>query len=542
MEKGSFRPNNVVFSGNQGNSLSTLPKANTKEFEKRMLDQITFDGAIEIANDWREATNGSHISKEEYSNLYSAGYVSHTASEVEDIFHDWQDYQIVSQSYYIEPDTRNENEWTAVEGLWQEAKIGLIPPQFFIHSEGYKVEGSNSSSKKLSRHRLTSGSATAKVVLQRYYRYVLTDYILNKGTESGEEVSEDRKINIAMGFTVMTGKPLTSLIGAIKNSRPETTEAEILEAAEDLGVYDYIYPKSREKHLKTLVEVARPKPYKPEYSSNFPEELLSYEADETYFDLKRTQLVVGRVAIKEAMRAGRNISPLTELLINDGGIIQSQADRHRFKEWTKEDCLLYGKWLLKQLQGRDRFTYFTLERASRLRLGLGINGISNRFDNSLNNFYSELHISKKNIRGAYGHFSYGDMVRHVQVVGEANAGKVSERLIREYYQEYKDKGINVPSPAIIQKVCGAQIGEVIESAGYKVKRKADAEACVSGAVRFYDENGRFPCVADIIEAPYLHSWPTIRRYCGNINGLTEMAKQALTDRAEFEKSSQNLAA
>jgi hypothetical protein len=524
-------------------------KSNTNP-EKRRRDQLLFDETIRLGGDWLAASGGVSLTEKQFSSLYEAGFVSYPAGGVLEIFHDWEDYQRIAEIFYADSvEAQSKKEVELYKAIKQECEIGVAPEvflrEFALYTVGYcevaPASGQKGKVKKLQRYEETGGQADVKTVIQRYSKYQLADHLL-KDRPSNEPVSERRKASIAMGFGIDNGKPLSSFSGAMKNSFQFLLDSDVERASEELGIYDYIYPNSRSSHLKSLLAATRPKRVNINYKLSFPLELLDYEPEETYYDLDRTNLILGQTAVQAAMVKGRNILSLTQLLSDQDCDIASKADRQRFKEWTKEDCLNYGRWLIKILNGESRFTYYTLERASKLRLGLGINGVSNRFEGSLNGYFEELQVSKKNVRGRYNNSSYQDMVDHVKLVADQNAGKISERLLRQYYQEQKEKGIKVPSPAIIQKVCNAQIGEVFEAAGFKVKRKVDAEACIFGAVRFYDENGRFPKVADIIETPYLHSWPTIRRYCGSISGLTELAQRAMVLRVDNGQIGQRAAA
>jgi len=227
--------------------------------KNRELQQIIFDGAIGVACDWLEATDGEAISEEVFQNLYDNGYASNPLAEILEIFYDWEDYQTVAQSYFVEREDSEAAKEALVENLRQEAAVGLIPTVFFDKYETYRVENP-SGKKKLARYRVIDEvGAEDDTILQRYYKYLVVNHV-TRNQRPEDEISEERKINLALGFTLKTKKPLSGFYAALRNSIGSLTEEQLMLTVEELGAYDYIYPDSRKRHLQTLVEVGYSEP------------------------------------------------------------------------------------------------------------------------------------------------------------------------------------------------------------------------------------------------------------------------------------------
>ena len=248
----SLRPDDGPLSILRGIKRATL-ETQVKLSRTQELQQIAFEGAIGVACDWLEATDGEAITEEEFQNLYNNGYASNPAAEILEIFYDWEDYQTVAQSYFAEREDSEAAKKDLVKNLRQEAEMGLIPTVFFNKYDTYRVENP-SGKKKLTRYRLNADEKVDDdIILQRYFKYLVVNHV-TRNQPPEDEISEERKINLALGFTLKTEKPLAGFYAALKNSIGTLTEEELMLTVEELGAYDYIYPYSRRRHLETLVE------------------------------------------------------------------------------------------------------------------------------------------------------------------------------------------------------------------------------------------------------------------------------------------------
>jgi hypothetical protein len=290
----------------------------------RDLQQIIFEAAIETACDWFEATEGEPLSKQVFQNLYDNGYASNTPAEILEIFYDWEDFQAVAQSYYEERENPNVAKKKLVESLRQEATAGLVPAVFFKKAETYRINNP-SGKKKLIRYRITEEEATDEVILERYYKYLVADYV-TRNRESEDEITEERKINIALGFTQETKKPLSSFYTALKNSNSSLTREQLILAIEELKAFEYIYPESRDNHLNTLLLASK---------------VGGSEKPEYYYDLK----------LKKVIMLGRTALDLV-----------APSDGRRHLEWLKEQKkLLIGSTAVKAfIAGEERGSLYEL--------------------------------------------------------------------------------------------------------------------------------------------------------------------------------------
>lgn len=518
-------------SGDRRASYSESP---IKSVEKRSIDQHIFDESIEIACDWLEAT-GRSITKQEFDNLFSANYASYRVSDVERIFYDWQDYQQISESYYEEPEAKAQKQWELAESLHQKAAAGLIPKELLLKSESYTVKNPSEGKKDLLRQKLTGDYAASDIILKRYHKYLLLNHLLT--TDSLEkEVTEERKINIALGFSASSQKQLSSFTSEVKKSHSLITETDIQSAADDLGISQYIFPEFRQEHLRSLVDAAR----QPEYYYHPKTKkvivlgkvaLSSFSSSEgkDYLEIlkNKKRLHIGKAAtnaIKVIKDAGDEVYELRELLINPEGKIEAKPNYLReFRELSKQDCKAYGSWLL-DLVGDDPSVYNVnlLERAFRLQLGPGPRAIASksRFKN-LSQFYRDLGLDRRRT-GWYTHWTFNTAVRHVAAVALANEGRVTKNMLRERIV----LGMNEPSPKTIEERWG--FNNVLVAAGLPIHNpKLGPEVCIEAGVRFFKENGKVPKRSDIKETDYIPSENTIAKYCGGIRNFQQLIIKGL---------------
>jgi len=527
-----MRPGHRPFSIQQTNERLKLNHTFDRD---RKMQQLIFDEAINIACDWLEATGGEPIEEEVFKNLYQNGYASYTNAVILEIFYDWKDFQSVAQTYYEEREDIAQTDKALVQNLQQEAAVGLVPSEFFKKAEAYKIDNPNGK-KKLLRYRLTDESASDKDILQRYYKYLVADFVTRE-RDSDKEITEERKINIALGFSVATEKPLSSFFAALKNSNSSLDEEQLMLAIDELGAYDYIHPESRQHHLKQFLEAGKPMP-----------------PSEYYYDLKTNKiLVLGRTALSQFTESqnyivwlkeqkllrlignefdvrdnkkleDQKIQSLAMLLTNENIAIEGHGEnRNKHRPWPKELYIEYGRWLMN-LADLDASI---ITRAHRLGLGPGVEAFSSqkRFG-SLTQFFSELGFTNRTPKGKMDSMSSDAIIGHVKKVAELNSGKVTVKLLRDYYQSQAIK--DAPSIYMLSKLTKGRLSELVEAAGFRVhNKKYGAEGCLDMVKDFIKNEGRIPNAKDFDKNPGLPSRPTIYRYFGDLDGLKAILSQEI---------------
>jgi hypothetical protein len=280
MEASKTGPSNADFALNGFDSRSVLPNKKN-ESDQSKLNEILRSCSIEVAGDWLDATNGEFITPKEFQNLYEAGYASVSSIEIDNLFSGWEEFYRVSTEQYVTPEEKEEDLWRKVEALRIEAENGNIPIELFLDIKNVPTH-KNKHGRMLNDKEFTNKYASLREIYKRYHKYLLVDHLL-KDSSDAQEVSEERKISIAVGFTIKTGKPLSSLTAALKNSRSDLQDQDVNLAMEELGFYEYINYGSRGDHLKTILAIGRPSELpKPEY----------------YYDpAKQTMVMLGATAL-----------------------------------------------------------------------------------------------------------------------------------------------------------------------------------------------------------------------------------------------------
>jgi hypothetical protein len=255
MEHGRYGLNSPILTGNQYDSLAVLPNTKSRIDPEKAAQHLLFNEATRLAGDWLEATDGQDITQQQYDSLFENGYVSHSSEAVSEIFYDWEDYQLVARDFLL--DRRKQKslkDSTLIEQARAEISDELLPEMLLRNSERYTTKNKRKGGKPLVRYRFTDEEAPSEVILERYARYILADYLLHD-RPSGKEVTEERMIGIALGFSYKSNKPLSSFLGSLKNSHPFLTDNDVERAAEEFGLYDYLYPKSHQDHLREIRKV-----------------------------------------------------------------------------------------------------------------------------------------------------------------------------------------------------------------------------------------------------------------------------------------------
>ncbi len=520
-------------------SIKTARESELKQQEWNRQHAV-FVSATSVGADYLEST-GAPPSEAVMDILQLNDYSPYTSQDIlqSGVFYDWKDYlSFVEQK---QKDRLSEDEMGKEQILSEVAIMidnGDLPFIFVADLEPYKSEEKqakieNDGQKSINdTKRLTGAIADRDELIKRFARYqIATELVIEKEDEKGSHSRRlqninIRRLNIALGVNIDTGKILNhAFVQEIKGSNNLLSIEDIKNSEIYQKWYDVLHPVERKKYLEDLEEAGHSAKIAM-YSSSFPSEQLSiYEPSETFYDTSDSSLMIKLG--KTAVQASKKIVPLAEIMSDTNYQFDTRADANRFREWSQDDCLKYGEWLVRFV---PKLNFYSIERASKLHLGPGVYGIQRRFNGSLHNYFSDLGAPQKHARYSYKRYSQDYVVDYIRSVAELYEGKMSEKILRMHYQKMKEEGIKVLSPNTIEKAGEAPIGLLFEIAGFAPKnRKTDAKGCVEGAIRFYHENGRLPHVADINESPYLPSWPTIRRYCGSIGGLHEMSFQAMTE-------------
>jgi hypothetical protein len=447
MEQTGLKP--AVLKRNRPDSNSDL---SDKIFESKAEAQLVFEEATEVAGDWLEATGGIAINDRQYALLFEAGYASHPPDKLLRIFHDWKDFQQVSQTFFEDKQTARAGEdQHLLDAVEEERRLGMIPDDLFKQTESYtgrycKV-GDEHKGKvyRIVRYEQKDDEVDETKLLERYARFSVAKY-LSRFRAPGQDISEDRLVNISLGFSRDSGKGLSSFYGALKNSIPDLSELDIELAAEELGLYRHMYAESRRHHFETLLQAG----------------------SEEFYDLKRKRLV-GKTAVISYTKG----APIPDNVERVGHLLTTPdfdgygLKRHK-KEVSKanrEDCLKYGRWLIglvKKETGLETLNEEILRRAYVMRLGIGPNHIVHplRF-NSSTEFYSELGLTRAKRVKLFHEHSIDDFASMISELGDKLGRKPTEEDINNASKENP----HFPSAHIIQGR-GYELRDVYEVAGW----------------------------------------------------------------------------
>lgn len=260
--KTDLRP--IDLSRNILDSLPVLRQTKPKLDPERAAQQLLFDEVTRLAGDWLEASGGQPIAQNQYDNLFSLGYASHSSEDILKVFHDWQDYQLVSCDFLAyRREKRQQRDSELLDRVQAEVVAGSLPTILLYgtdrHDEKSPTSRSNGELRMLLRYEFSGHKAPDQVILERYSRYTVADHLL-KSSSDEKQISNGRKINIALGFNVDTGKALSSYNSTLKNSRSSLLDADIERVAEELRLYDYVYPHFHKVHLQELRRAAEGSP------------------------------------------------------------------------------------------------------------------------------------------------------------------------------------------------------------------------------------------------------------------------------------------
>jgi len=415
---------------------SVAPLAKNQEAIERELElMFLMDDALTAGSDWLEASGGTPLTKEGYSDLYLEGFVSFGAEKVEQECGDWASYQQQTVKFYEQRKFEKQaRESALLDAAKQGVKHGLIPDVLLRQVVTYTEE--TSSGRKRKRFRFTDDSASDDEILSRYAKYLVADSTLKD--RPGEPAKDERKASIALGFTISSesdGISLSSFVGSLQNSHTHLKQADIEQSAEDLGVYDYVFPDSRKNHLGAMLASVKPAP-------------------EYYYDLKNQKiLVLGRIAVSEFRKfegqaqierlanAGRllvggnalrvytyaerrgTLYGLGELLRSDDVILPNLGKRAINAEVSKDDVLGYLGWLTlvcvkdSEQGGNKNLNEKIIKRAFRLGLGPSYQQVARRTFSSLTEAYQELNQQNLHLVGQFDEWPREKFLEYLRLAG-----------------------------------------------------------------------------------------------------------------------------
>ncbi|HVS78922.1 MAG TPA: hypothetical protein VHD84_01370 [Candidatus Saccharimonadales bacterium] len=508
--------------------------------------------ALKLGADWIEATNGRPITGSEYRVLFERGFTSCFPDDIPEIFGSWEEFQASSLEYYAQISAEREEKATELfDRLNQEIKAGFVPAEILYEAEANhirfcEIDGEpRGKVKKLSRYSLTSRPAAREEVIRRYSKFLVTEQLL-KNRPSDQEASTDRKLSIAVGFNITTGKALSSFKGSLRNSTiTDFSDIDIEIAAEELGVFDYIYPEFRDEHLKAIESTAES------------------PAAEYYYDTELKKVIVlGRIALEEfsqdegrnhldrLRRSGRLLIGRSALRAYEGGAVRESIYRlgwllrnglpegfpknhMRTMDLTRDDFIEIGKWISSvadpPVDARERHLNESIFMvAKQLGIGFSIHRGS-RFLNefsSMTNFYNVLGEARTHRKNVIAQ-NESMMVEAVAELGK----KLGRRPTYTEMIEAHLENPAIPNPSTINRLSKsgekAAMAQLFEAAGLPETRLHwEASDCLAWGLGFIEQTGREPREYDVDRESKLGNCPSRRAFRKNFdNSFSEFKRQ-----------------
>jgi hypothetical protein len=494
------------------------PGLRKQEFQK---ENFVFHDAIHLAIEVAEASNGSLPTEAQFDLLHQNGYIAYTSDEVVSIFYGWQDYHQVAATYYEDFLDEKDSKKREILGIIQsERQLGRLPDELFKVKEHYREmdeDGQPVKGNHAGRYRLTEDDAPERIQLSRYAKYEVLEHVLREC--NGQEMTDENKLNIVLGFTQATGKAKTSFIGAIQSARPEISVADIENAAELLGFYEYVFPQHRQAYLKEILKVVHVQ----------PEQVGPIRS---YFDKKTGKLLLGdtekRNYLQENPAAKKHVKHLGRLLLEKEVDVKF-GRRGQANEWDKSKYMSYGKWLVKVLSLYDEtLSVEVLKRGYELGIGPHPDRVRKKFDGSVVNYFQELTDATSTYvgddrRGVFKDWVFEDYVDHIKKVSAENDGVITKKVLLERIKN----GALEPSPHMIEKKFGLK--ELLEAAGLpNFSKTYSPEQCIEVGLRFARaNNGKTPSEVDMQRTDYLMSEYLVRKHFGKVSAYREIVQSKL---------------
>lgn len=469
-------------------------------------DNFIFQDAIHLAIETAEATGGIFPSEEHYALLYENGYIAYPPEEIQRIFYDWEDYRQIAQSYYTDfLGERTEKERRIFETIHQERNSGVLPHLLFKAKESYhEVDHLGQPIKRglNVRYHLTKNDASPDIQLERYAKYKVLEYLLKN--YEGKGIPEENKLNIVLGFTQSTGKAKTSYIGAIQSGRPNISKADIENAAELLGLYEYVFPRTRREYLNELLKTMQwPKKNRASKkisSKGYLVEPLPSKKPELYYDLSTGRVIIGKLAIDRYLEDSggytSDIYELRQLLMSDQKFPNRASNNPNISKLPDQHFLDYGAFLVN-LVGKENINGVLIARAAQAGLGVGVASIKNRFG-SLNDFFNLLDIRKNMPKNIFASWSYEDRVNYIKSVAQINGGQISERILIKHAAIERSHGRWAPNIKVVTDNNNYKLSQIIADAGLKSapNHTPHTEQFIEAGIIFFGIHKRLPTKKD----------------------------------------------
>ena len=214
----------------------------------------------------------------------------------------------------------------------------------------------------------------------------------------------------------------------------------------------------------------------------------------TYFDLYSGGLIIGQAAYEaaiEAMERGgypADIRHLPEIVDNDE-ILPSYTRgwRDKYKDWTREDFINNGRWLLK-ITGN--LTSPRISRLSRLGLHANTSTIAARFG-GLPAYHKAIGQNEVSAYGAFTDWDIVDVVTHLYAMGQEENKRPSLKMISRRIASGKEE----PGAFVIDRIVPPLIA--IELSGYVMPRNWQKRQYQEWGYLFYLANKRLPNKSDL---------------------------------------------
>jgi hypothetical protein len=465
------------------------------------FQSVAISESLDIAREWFDATNGEFITETQYSNLFKSGFASYPLAEIKFLFTDWTSF---NQAALDHIQSQREQEKRAMDEtiteIMESVSSGLVPDAILKKTVLYYEKNKDANKKSLARYALSDELADPETILTRYYKYQLIT-LLSQSDEVNNETTDERKTNTAMGFTLSTGRPLSSFKAVLLKRYPQILEEEIIELADRLGIYGHIFPGSKKNHQKALIKAGN--------NARIPVH---------YFDVATGEVLKGQKNVVEHKRKhpGATVKRLGSLLLKESLDINfADPNHHKYKDWEDDDYIKYGNWLLNLIKPHN-LNKQILINATRLGIGPGPRGITRVFGNSVN-FFRELEADGTSQYGLFDDWSFEDCVQHIKKV----AAEIGDRPTQQSLQARVKLGFIEPTPSVIRKLTGS-FTRVMEAAGFpQYNRKLSNEEIIDASLAFYDEHGRLPQRKDFYESQDLPSFKAVRNHFGGLVRLKE---------------------
>lgn len=504
-----------------------LKRRTPEEHAQWERDRNTWVRAVEIGAVYTEAT-GQPIGINQLYALHVNGY----APDPEDIiriFYSLDDFNSFAEEEYIASlEKRKEKKEELLQLIEVDIIHRSIDPRLFLASEGYvsdeqKIKAIAGRKVKNYKVRLTDTQVDEDEKIRRYLLYKIVEELtanLDNTVEQQKSVNglppAERRLNIVLGFNVETGSKISSLHAELSKSNSLLTVEKAREAvdliSDDRGWDQYIDRDSRRRWLNEVVSASQ----------------------EYRFDKTGAAIPIGNIAIKGAkiIPSDDEQSPTIVDLIAGEEIDIKMTRKNISANWSKDDYLEYGKWLVSILSPRDvELSSIMIQNASRLGLGPGVDAIIKVFG-SVKEFYRELGIVKDADEKDFENWTVDDSIAYVRAVASRHEGKITHRILKAEYQQARKNGVLVPSVHQLRKSANGDLKDLFEMAGvYSQPFEMSHETCINQVIDFIQREKRLPRKEDYIKSRDLPSTATAHRYFGGYKNLTNKAVEALQNEA-----------